>query len=98
MLGMDGTNSQRGIILLSLPEKANAESMENLTKCRTSARGGTMWNPSKTWNSEPAFYSEKNPGGGTEAMVAMIFRDQWVNLAWMPGLHTYSFSKDTLRF
>ncbi len=57
-----------------------------------------MWNPSKTWNSEPAFYSERNPGGGTEAMAAMIFRDQSVNLARMPGLHTYSFSKNTLGF
>ncbi len=28
----------------------------------------------------------------------MIDRDQWANLARMPGLHPYSFSKDILGF
>ncbi len=27
-----------------------------------------------------------------------MVRDQWVNLARMPGLHLYSFSKDILGF
>ncbi len=27
-----------------------------------------------------------------------MFRGQWVNLARMPGLHPYSFSKDILGF